>query len=87
MKRSVSIAAVILVFALSITVLSSILTSQLHQAMAGKKIEYRVVEAGGFDSAKLGNAKHVERLLNVISQEGWEFVNVIPMTDLIIFKK
>jgi len=35
----------------------------------------------------MGNPEHVQRILNVMVKEGWEYVNVVPMTDLLIFKK
>lgn len=85
MKRRISVIFVILVIALSSIFLSNILVLQSHQAMAGKQIEYKVVEAGG--RSKAGNPEHVQRLLNAMAKEGWEYINVVPMTDLFIFKK
>jgi len=85
MKRRISVTLVILVIALSSIVLSNISVRQSHQAMAGNQIVYKVVEAGG--SKKMGNPEHVQRILNVMVKEGWEYVNVVPMTDLLIFKK
>lgn len=85
MKRRISVIFVILVIALSSIGLSNILVFQSHQAMAGKQIAYKVVEAGG--RGKVDNQEHVQRLLNVMAEEGWEYVNVVPMTDLFIFKK
>ena len=84
MKRRISIAVIILVFSLSIIGLSSFLTSKSPQVMAGNKIEYKVVPAG---KSKMGDEKHMERLLNAMANEGWEYINVIPLTDLVTFKK
>ena len=84
MKRRISVTLVILVIALSSIVLTNILVLQSHEAMAGKQIVYKVVEAG---LRKAGNPEHVQRLLNAMAKEGWEYVNVVPRTDLFIFKK
>jgi len=35
----------------------------------------------------MGNPEHIQRILTVMAKAGWEYVNVVPMTDLIIFKK
>ena len=85
MKRRISVTSVILVIALSSIFLSYIFVLQSRDAVAGKQIAYKVVEAGG--SSKAGNPEHVQRILNVMAKEGWEYVNVVPMTDLFIFKK
>ena len=85
MKKRILVTLVILVIALSGIFLSNILVLQSREAMAGKQIVYKVVEAGG--SSKAGNPEHVQRILNVMAKEGWEYVNVVPMTDLFIFKK
>ena len=85
MKRRISVTLVILMIALSSIFLGNKFVLQSHEAMAGKQIVYKVVEAGG--SSKAGNPEHVQRLLNAMAKEGWEYVNVVPMTDLFIFKK
>ena len=84
MKKHISVTLVILVIALSSIALSTIFVLQSHEAVAGKQIVYKVVEAGG---RKIENPEHVQRVLNVMAKEGWEYVNVVPMTDLFIFKK
>ncbi|MDP8285422.1 MAG: DUF4177 domain-containing protein [Candidatus Electryonea clarkiae] len=85
MKKRISVTLVILVIALSGIFLSNILVLQSREAVAGKQIAYKVVEAGG--SSKAGNPEHVQRILNAMAKEGWEYINVVPMTDLFIFKK
>ena len=90
MKRTMSIKIAILVFTLSILALTTIVAFQPYQAVAKKKNIYKIVEAGAGTREmmkKLGDPKHMERLLNVMAEEGWEYINVIPMTDLVIFKK
>lgn len=84
MKKRVLIIFAILGILLSGIGLGNILLSQSHQVMAEKKPAYKVVEGGG---SKAGNPEHVQRLLNVMAEEGWTYVNVVPMTDLFIFKK
>jgi len=84
MKKGISVTLVISVIALSTIVLSNILVLRSHEAMAGKQIVYKVVETG---AKKMGNPAHVQRILNVMAKEGWEYINVVPMTDLLIFKK
>jgi len=90
MKRTMSIKIAVVVFTFSIIALTSIVAFQPYQAVANKKNIYKIVEAGGGTREgmrKLGNPKHMERLLNVMAEEGWEYINVIPKTDLVVFKK
>ncbi|MFH1935134.1 MAG: hypothetical protein ABIN18_26645 [Pseudomonadota bacterium] len=83
MKRRISVTSVILVIALSGIVLSNILTLQSHEAMAGKQIAYKVVEAG---AKKMGNPAHIQPLLalNTIRSQKVSLVGTYEILSIVL---
>jgi hypothetical protein len=80
-NRFAKVALIILMILLTADIGSRLLSSQ-SIAIAGSKVQYKVVSA-----EPINTPEQYEKLLNDMSNKGWTFDHVIAMAEMIIFRK
>ncbi len=80
-SKSVKVALIILMILLTVDIGTRLLSSQ-PIAIAGSKIQYKVVSA-----KPINTCEQYEALLNDMSNKGWAFDHAIALANMIVFRK
>ncbi|MBL7217964.1 MAG: hypothetical protein ISS62_09765 [Desulfobacteraceae bacterium] len=80
-NRFSKVALIILMILLTVDIGSRLLSNQ-SIAIAGSKIQYKVVSA-----KPINTPEQYEKLLNDMSNKGWTFNHVVTLANMIIFSK